>query len=200
MFPGSSECALYYRGYFTCGAAILSEEWILTAAHCVYDRDESEFSVLTGTNDLLDPNGTETYVSQVIIHENYKSTVNQVDDIALLKLTVALEFDNLTQPVTLSHPNGDPPTNSAVVVMGWGANKASATFGDLSLRGRYKDGETQGSRTSDRGLKSRDLIAQEVPENSNEEFRDCEDKGYERKPKAELIGCRTELLKKRLIT
>uniref|UniRef100_A0A1B6G6F2 Peptidase S1 domain-containing protein n=1 Tax=Cuerna arida TaxID=1464854 RepID=A0A1B6G6F2_9HEMI len=116
-------CALYYKGYFTCGATILSEEWILTAAHCVYDRDESEFSVLTGTNNLLDPNGIETYVSQVIIYENYQYTINQVDDIALLKLTVALEFDNLTQPVTLSHPNGDPPTNSAVVVMGWGVNK-----------------------------------------------------------------------------
>uniref|UniRef100_A0A1B6MTN6 Peptidase S1 domain-containing protein n=1 Tax=Graphocephala atropunctata TaxID=36148 RepID=A0A1B6MTN6_9HEMI len=116
-------CALYYKGFFTCGATILSEEWILTAAHCVYNRDESEFSVLTGTNDLMDPNGTETYVSQVIIHEQYQNTIDQVDDIALLKLTVALEFDSLTQPVTLSQPNGDPPANSAVVVMGWGVNQ-----------------------------------------------------------------------------
>lgn len=121
-FPFMS--AVYYKGNFTCGATILSEEWILTAAHCIYGRDETQFAVLTGTNDLLDPNGTETLVSQVIVHEGYQYSVNQAyNDVALLKLSVTLEFDNLTQPVTLSEPRTDPSENSSLVVMGWGVNK-----------------------------------------------------------------------------
>lgn len=44
--------------------------------------------MLTGTNDLADPEGVETYVSDIIVNEAYEYGDNQENDIALLKVSL----------------------------------------------------------------------------------------------------------------
>ncbi|CAM4814297.1 unnamed protein product [Rotaria magnacalcarata] len=96
-----------------CSGTILSASYILTAAHCVENINESSL--------LL--------VDQIFIHPNWTAHVNGFrNDIAILHLTESLDFStNLliarTRLPSQSNSTNDitkyPPSNSSLVVIGW---------------------------------------------------------------------------------
>lgn len=90
---------------YTCGGSIISNEWIITAAHCTKGEfnvsiPASEMVVIVGANNPRNSlQGKKYYVSEVIVHENYDlSTLN--NDIALLKLIEPVNYTN-AEPIKL---------------------------------------------------------------------------------------------------
>ena len=117
----------------SCGGAIISENMILTAAHCV-ERGWSEYS--RGSNfketailvrfghSLLKPTGS-VKVKSKIIHPNYFQNFHEVNDIALLELSEDLEFNEKIQPIALPDEDFDETnyldkSRSKFMVAGWG--------------------------------------------------------------------------------
>jgi len=90
---------------FTCGGSIIGDQWIITAAHCTRDDynvkiPADEYNVVVGANNPRNPLQGRTYnVSEVIAHELFDISTLE-NDIALLKLTLPVDYTN-AEPIKL---------------------------------------------------------------------------------------------------
>ncbi|KFB51475.1 AGAP006539-PA-like protein [Anopheles sinensis] len=111
-------------GSHSCGGSILSELWILTAAHCVGATTVMMQTVQVGRTELSQKADESVYrIEEVISHPEYDSRNSYINDIALLKLAKPLTFSDRVYPVRLPHHMfevEDDPNDLQVTLVGWG--------------------------------------------------------------------------------
>jgi len=120
---GVSWIADPYSAHF-CGGSVLSERWILTAAHCVVNTSPAKVSITAGTNKLV-LGATRKNVQLIIVHRNYNPGTKD-NDIALMQLIDPLPTGVFVRPVPLLTSADESALlvkNAPLAVIGWGATE-----------------------------------------------------------------------------
>lgn len=108
------QCSLQESKTHSCGCAILTQKWLLTASHCVFRSNANSLEILVGTNDLKN-GGTYYKVERYVTHEEYRRFAN---DIAVIRVQGKIEFNSRVQAIELS--SDEVPDGEEVTLTGWG--------------------------------------------------------------------------------
>ncbi|KAL0124384.1 hypothetical protein PUN28_006307 [Cardiocondyla obscurior] len=106
-----------FQNHF-CGGAIVSEKYVITAAHCLEKiTDPSSIRIGAGSNRLIFQ--TNQYKAEaIIIHKGYVPG-KFINDIALIKLNTKFNFARNIQKIDVMSEDADF-TNKYLMVTGWG--------------------------------------------------------------------------------
>ncbi|CAG9791752.1 unnamed protein product [Diatraea saccharalis] len=110
------------NSYF-CGGFIVSERYIITAAHCAQNVDPSTVVLRAGSS--WRRNGTIIPIEKVIPHPEYNNPAFD-KDVAVMKTVEPMTFGETMQPISLPPLNRQMKGGTDILVSGWGRTQQGA--------------------------------------------------------------------------
>jgi secreted trypsin-like serine protease len=109
----------------SCTGSILNSRTILTAAHCVCEKQPREVEVGMVKQDTENPYKQRVAVKEVFIHPNYKSRCpkSSPSDMAILKLSQDIQFNDYVKPISVNCDQSELPLYADIVNMGYGVDE-----------------------------------------------------------------------------
>ncbi|CAL4069231.1 unnamed protein product, partial [Meganyctiphanes norvegica] len=158
QFPWQAHIKVH--GKNICGASIIGDHYILTAAHCVHGYNPKVLYVTVGDFDRSSPFEQRTFSSSVekfSLPSGY-SQRESGKDIAVLKLKRKIKFSSNIRPICLP-PSGLSITGRLAIVSGWGVNENGRETNKLNyVYGKVLKNKECGQQYGNKGRIINDMV------------------------------------------
>uniref|UniRef100_A0A8D2E0P5 Transmembrane protease serine n=1 Tax=Sciurus vulgaris TaxID=55149 RepID=A0A8D2E0P5_SCIVU len=113
------QASLQRSNIHQCGATLISDRWLVTAAHCFKNNaNPRQWTVTFGTT--INPPLMKREVKRIIVHERYRSPAREYD-IAVVQFYPRVTFSDDIRRICLPEASASFPPNSTVYITGFGA-------------------------------------------------------------------------------